>query len=75
MVQTFKIAAEKGHVDCLSYCFDFLTRNNVKVYLNNLDWTEVITSGHVECLTFLVEHGLHCSLNLSGVAAVNGQLA
>eukprot|EP01032_Pedospumella_encystans_P013245 gene13245-15262_t len=75
VVQTFKIAAEKGHMDCLRYCFDYLTSHKIKICWSNLDWSEVITSGHVECLIFLVQHGLRYSLTYHCLAAATGQLA
>ena len=75
VVQTIKIAAENGHVDSMSYCLDYLTRNHVQIYLNNLDWSELVALGHVGCLMFLVHRGLRCSLNLSCTAAANGLLA
>lgn len=62
-------------MDCLRYCFDYLTSHKIKICWSNLDWSEVITSGHVECLIFLVQHGLRYSLTYSCLAAAAGQLA
>lgn len=72
---TLRMAAENGHVGCLAYCLEHLTRNKHKVDLDRLDWNDVVKAGHVNCLRFLVEHGLRYTFNYCLTAASYGELA
>jgi len=57
-IATFKIAAKYGHVNCMSYCLDYITHTGRSVHIDLLDWSEVIKQGHVNCVQFLVAHGM-----------------
>eukprot|EP01032_Pedospumella_encystans_P007935 gene7935-9458_t len=53
---TLQVAANNGHVDCLSYCYRGLRSRGNRVALNELNWSVVVQNNHLSCLSFLVKH-------------------
>lgn len=71
---TVRLAAENGHLSCLSYLHDLYVRIQKPIDYKTFDYIQIIENGHVHILSFIVEHGRSISENMCVHAARCGQL-